>query len=59
MQKPASLTIRELPKTKKMTVDEKNPIFKIRANKFTLDEEEKLADIGTIYGSAMSMMLRY
>lgn len=38
MHTPDTLTIRELPKTKKMTVDERNPIYKIRENKFTLDE---------------------
>lgn len=54
-----NLTIRELPKRKKMTVDEKNPIRKIRENKFTVDEEERLNDISTIYGSAMAMMIRH
>ena len=56
---PEALTIRQLPKTKKMAVDEKNPIHKIRTQKFTSEEEERLADIGAIYGSAMPMMMRY
>lgn len=30
MYAPQTLTIKELPKTKKMTIDEKNPIRKIR-----------------------------
>ncbi len=30
MYKPETLTIKELPKRKKMTIDEKNPIRKIR-----------------------------
>lgn len=59
MYTPENLTIRELPKRKKMTVDEKNPIRKIRQNKFTVDEEEKLDEISTIYGSAMAMMIRH
>lgn len=54
-----NLSIKELPKTKKMTVDERHPIQKIQSHKFTTDEEEKLNDIGTIYGSAMPMMMRY
>lgn len=56
---PETLTIRHLPKSKKMAVDEKNPIQQLRAKKFTLDEEDRLAEIGTIYGSAMPMMMRY
>ena len=56
---PETLTIRQLPKTKKMTIDEKNPIQNIRAKKFASEEEERLADIGAIYGSAMPMMMRY
>ena len=42
-----------------MTVDEQHPILKIQQNKFTSDEEQKLADIGTIWGTAMPMMIRY
>lgn len=59
MYKPETLTIKELPKRKKVTVDEKNPIRKIRESKFTSDEEERLNDISTIYGSAMAMMIRH
>ena len=42
-----------------MVVDEKNPIRKIRESKFTTDEEDRLQEIGTIYGSAMAMMIRH
>lgn len=59
MYKPETLTIKELPKRKKMTIDEKNPIRKIRQSKFTTDEEESLNEISTIYGSAMAMMIRH
>ena len=59
MLKPEALTIRQLPKTKKMAVDEKNPIHQIRHSKFTSEEEEKLTDMGMIYGAAMPMMVRY
>lgn len=56
---PETLTIRSLPKTKRMAIDEKNTIQQIRSRKFASEEEEKLADIGAIYGSAMPMMMRY
>lgn len=59
MHKPESLTIKELPKRKKMMIDEKNPIRKIRQDKFAADEEERLNEIGSLYGSAMAMMIRY
>lgn len=59
MLNPQTLTIKELPKRKKMVVDEKNPIRKIRESKFAADEEERLNDISSIYGTAMSMMIRY
>lgn len=32
MQAPSSLTIRELPKTKKSTIDELHPMFKVQKN---------------------------
>jgi hypothetical protein len=38
MHKAEKLTIKELPKRKKMVVDEKNPISKIRQSKFTTEE---------------------
>jgi len=56
---PQPLTITELPKRKKMAVDDKNPIQKIRAAKFTSDEEERISDIGMVYGGAMAMMVRF
>ncbi len=37
MHKPETLTIKELPKRKKMMIDEKNPIRKIRQDKFAAD----------------------
>lgn len=56
---PQTLTIKELPKSKKMSIDEKNPIQKVRAAKFTTEEEEKLSEISMLYGGAMAMMVRY
>lgn len=42
MLKPEALTIKELPKRKKMMIDEQNPIRKIRQDMFAADEEQRL-----------------
>lgn len=59
MKSHFSQTIRELPKTKKTQIDELHPLAKIQEKKFKGDEEEHLAEISTIYGSAMGMMIRH